>query len=554
MVDHIIVPSVHARFAFDNTFYSVKNSQSGEDVEFRNRTPIEIVPYPVKDITSEPIDLNLECEFNFLTVAQWGPRKNLDNTIRWFIKEFANDEVGLVVKANTRKNNVADRHHCVSRVRALLNETPDRKCRVYLLHGNMSEGEMSSLYQEPKIKCIVSATHGEGFGLPLFEAAYNALPVVAPNWSGHVDFLYAPKKDKKGKIKNKSHFSKVEYDLGRIQPEARWEGVLQADSQWCFPKENSFRRAMREVYGDYALRKSEAKKLSKHVNATFTAEEIYAQIASLVSGEEVTTVDMSEIPKISIITSVYNGDDYIEEFLEDITRQTIFQEKCELVMVNANSPGNEEGIIKKYVEKYPDNIIYCKLDEDPGIYGTWNHAIELSTGDFITNANLDDRKAINSLEKHAKELVLNPEVDLVYADSFITHRPNETFEKNSSGGKKYNFEPFSKESMIRGNQPHNNPMWRKTLHEKYGLFDSKYKSAGDWEFFLRSTFGGSKFKKMSAAYGLYYFNPKGISTNADNSSWKREEEREIFKKYFAKLKEEKKSTLSNPTKEMDIIL
>ena len=108
--------------------------------------------------------------------------------------------------------------------------------------------------------------------------------------------------------------------------------------------------------------------------------------------------------------------------------------------------------------------------------------------------------------------------------------------------------------MIRGNQPHNNPMWRKTLHEKYGLFDSKYKSAGDWEFFLRSTFGGSKFKKMSAAYGLYYFNPKGISTNADNSSWKREEEREIFKKYFAKLKEEKKSTLSNPTKEMDIIL
>ncbi len=57
------------------------------------------------------------------------------------------------------------------------------------------------IYRHPQIKAIVTTTHGEGFGLPLFEAAYNELPVVAPNWSGHVDFLYAPKKDKKGKVK-----------------------------------------------------------------------------------------------------------------------------------------------------------------------------------------------------------------------------------------------------------------------------------------------------------------------------------------------------------------
>ena len=36
------------------------------------------------------------------------------------------------------------------------------------------------------------------------------------------------------------------------------------------------------------------------------------------------------------------------------------------------------------------NIVYEKLDEDPGIYGVWNKAIEMSSGEYITNANLDN--------------------------------------------------------------------------------------------------------------------------------------------------------------------
>ena len=131
---------------------------------------------------------------------------------------------------------------------------------------------------------------------------------------------------------------------------------------------------------------------------------------------------------------------------------------------------------------------------------------------------------------------------LVYADSLITENPNETFESNTSAGRQYNFEDFSREAMLRGNQPHNNPMWRRSLHEKHGLFDKKYKSAGDWEFFLRLAFGGEKFKKIGGPLGLYYFNPTGISTAEENKSWKQEEEKEIFKKYFAVLREEQQAS------------
>jgi hypothetical protein len=83
-------------------------------------------------------------------------------------------------------------------------------------------------------------------------------------------------------------------------------------------------------------------------------------------------------------------------------------------------------------------------------------------------------------------------------------------------------------------------MWRKSLHDKFGYFEEKYRSASDWEFWLRCAFGGSKFYKLNKPLGLYYFNPKGVSTNVENFSWKQKEEKEIFMKYFKLMKENKK--------------
>ena len=67
---------------------------------------------------------------------------------------------------------------------------------VYVVHGDFTDSQMNQLYNHPKVKAHVSFTHGEGFGLPIFEAAYSGMPVIAPDWSGHVDFLYMPKKEK----------------------------------------------------------------------------------------------------------------------------------------------------------------------------------------------------------------------------------------------------------------------------------------------------------------------------------------------------------------------
>ena len=67
------------------------------------------------------------------------------------------------------------------------------------------EEEMTYLYNHPKIKALISMSHGEGFGLPMFEAAYNGLPVIATDWGGQCDFLYMSDKNKK----KKAMFTKI---------------------------------------------------------------------------------------------------------------------------------------------------------------------------------------------------------------------------------------------------------------------------------------------------------------------------------------------------------
>lgn len=521
-MNKIIVISNHAKSGFD---FTVFGDQAGN--QFKVATQVDVCHFPVRDY--EPVDLNIELkhDFNFLAVCQWSARKNLEQTIIGFIEEFKNEEVGLVLKINTSNDSLLDREHTEARLFRLLSAYKDRKCSIHLLHGHMSEAEMHALFKHPKIKCAISTTRGEGFGFPLFEAAYSEMPVVATDWSGHLDFLTM--KDEDGK--EKKMFAKVDYELKPIEQQHVWQGVLEAGSQWAYPLASSYKSKIREVYKDYPRFKSWAKKLNKWVRQEFTEEKTFDRFLDIIGEKKANNVKVSDLPKISIFASVYNSDEYIEQYLEDVTRQTIFKDKCELVLINPNSPGNEEPIIKKYMEKFP-NIKYVKWDKDPGIYETWNEAIRMCEGEFVTNANIDDRKAPHSIERHAKELFANKDIDLVYADSYIVHESNKQWENVPDTTEKYTFEDFSLDAMLRGSQPHNNPMWRKSLHDKFGWFDNKYKSAADWDFWLRCAFGESKFLKINEILGIYYFNPTGISTNPANRNWKKEEEKEIFKKYL----------------------
>ena len=322
-MNKIIVPSNFAKWGFENTFYTAQD-EKGQQFKAGCGAPVEVVSYPVREYGNHvDLELELKDDFNFLCVAQWGIRKNVENTILWFLEEFKDEEVGLVLKTNMAKNCTPDREYCLERIKALLDhyELTDTKASIYLLHGEMSNQEIDSLYRQPKIKAMITATHGEGFGLPLFEAAYNELPIVAPGWSGHLDFLYGPVRNKKTKkVKNRALFAKVDYKLKHIQPEAAWDGVLVQDAMWCYPSNIDFKDKMRAVYKDYSFHLSRAKKLASHLKSTLSLENILQKM--------LTTL----IPEKWLIKPeyVFVSDLFIEDYVggAELSLQTLYN-KCE---------------------------------------------------------------------------------------------------------------------------------------------------------------------------------------------------------------------------------
>ncbi len=245
-------------------------------------TDIEVVNYPVKVHEElEPVELDLAHDFNFICVAQMGPRKNLENTIKWFLQEFKDDEVGLVVKTNFAKNCQMDREVAHGRMIDLLNqvksEIGDLKCKLYLLHGDMTDEEMHGIYLNEKVRAAVLLSHGEGFGLPAFEAAYMGIPVIATAWSGQLDFLC----DEEGQ----SHFYDVSYDIQQIPQEVVWESVIVAESMWAYPRESSAKEQMRQCYQDLTSKDFDGSKFcdySQQLKERFEEQKMYKQFVNAI--------------------------------------------------------------------------------------------------------------------------------------------------------------------------------------------------------------------------------------------------------------------------------
>ncbi len=245
-MDRVLVPSQHSKNCF--------SEQAQEN--------IEVINFPARKLKTKKVDFNVETNFNFLTVAQWNPRKNLEQTITSFVQEFQNEEVGLIIKTGVAGGSHIDRYQIKERLEMLLNHAvQNRKCKVYLFHGSLSDEEMVSLYKNKNISAYITTSHGEGFGLPVFEAAQHGIPVIAPNWGGIKDF-------------SGDSFIELEYEEKELEEYQVWEGVLEKDSKWCFPKTSSVRSQMREVYSNLNKYKKQAKAHQNFISENFTEQSI----------------------------------------------------------------------------------------------------------------------------------------------------------------------------------------------------------------------------------------------------------------------------------------
>lgn len=214
--------------------------------------------------------------------------------------------------------------------------------------------------------------------------------------------------------------------------------------------------------------------------------------------------------KCSSFCSFYKGEKFIEGYLKDVLKQTIF-DQIEFIFLDCNSPDNEKDHILPLCKQF-ENIKYYKLDSDPGLYAAWNHAVKLCSSEIIGNWNIDDRKSINSFEILLKSFDRNPDLDIAYGITYVSDIANETYEDNDYT-KVYPCLPHSLQNLFNNNSPHCMPLWKKRLHEQYGYFDETLESASDGDMWLRCACRGAIIQMVNHPIGLYYHNPNGRSTN-----------------------------------------
>ena len=125
MMDRIIVVSNHAKQVFENSVYEGSDPQTGRKVVLKLEKPMEVVSYPVRNFDKDNnFKLELEHDFNYLLMAQWSERKNIENTIKWFVEENFDQDVGLIIKTNSQANCKIDQEFTLQkRLKPLLKHT-----------------------------------------------------------------------------------------------------------------------------------------------------------------------------------------------------------------------------------------------------------------------------------------------------------------------------------------------------------------------------------------------------------------------------------------------
>jgi hypothetical protein len=277
-MDLILVPSKFTKDVLVGTVYQQKDKNSGNIVgEFKTTKPVEVlfegVDVDVFLNPSKDVDVlsEVKTDFNFLTVGHWlkgnlgQDRKDIGMVIKTFATVFQNlpkeKQPGLIVKTSSAGFSVMDRENMRERIEELTKSFGDTCPPIYLIHGDLSETEMASLYHHPKVKAMISFTKGEGYGRPLAEFTLSGKPILVSGWSGHVDFLPT------------EHSVLLEGTLTQVDESASDTFILK-EAQWFSVNYSKAAGLVYDVFNNYKVYTEKSKGLVKNTLSKFTLEKM----------------------------------------------------------------------------------------------------------------------------------------------------------------------------------------------------------------------------------------------------------------------------------------
>jgi glycosyltransferase involved in cell wall biosynthesis len=187
-------------------------------------------------------------------------------------------------------------------------------------------------------------------------------------------------------------------------------------------------------------------------------------------------------PLVSALVSTYGSAHYLRGCLDDLLAQTL-ADQLEIIVVDAGSPDGEQAIVREYQDRFP-RLHYLRTAQRECSSTSLNRATALARGRYLTTANTDDRHHPDFLRRMTAVLEQRPQYGLVYADSLLSPRDNETWAAHSAA-RQYAWPDYTHTTALSCCLFGAQPVWRRSVHDTVGLWDPSIRRANDQDMFLR---------------------------------------------------------------------
>ena len=312
-MDLVLTSSEHSKKVLTESKWSKLDQNTKQQIgEVVCTTPVEVLfegvdlnkYFHTKEI-HKSVDDQLKVvkePFAFLYVGHWlngdlgEDRKNTGMLCKVFLETFKkkakHNQPALILKTSRADFSPLDKKLMMDRIQAIYKTVKGSNLpNIYLLHGDLSDEEMNSLYNHPKVKAHITLTKGEGFGRPLAEACLSVKPVAAPNYSGHLDFL--------------KHGILMPGHLTKVHPSAAWENVILQESEWMTVDYGYAGSLMEDLVNNYKNYEINAKKQATLIKKEFTLEAMTTKLVDILDQRapkhvalKLPTLRKIELPKL----------------------------------------------------------------------------------------------------------------------------------------------------------------------------------------------------------------------------------------------------------------
>ena len=283
-MDLIITPSQFTKDVLVKSSYTQVDKNTNQKAgELKIQKPVEVLFEGVdtnifNGKSKSSILESVDTDFNFLYVGHWlqgdlgHDRKDTGMMIKTFCTIFKslpkNQQPGLILKTSSAGFSVMDREEISKKIKDITKEFGDKCPPIHLVFGDLSESELNDLYNDDKVKAMVSFTKGEGYGRPLAEFATTGKPIIVSNWSGFTDFL------------PKEHTLYLDGELQNIDESASNKFLLK-EAKWFYVNYSKAAQVLYKTYDKYTDALKQSAGLKTNINNNFTLDKMSSKLGEI---------------------------------------------------------------------------------------------------------------------------------------------------------------------------------------------------------------------------------------------------------------------------------